>query len=216
MGRKRRGPAVVGVAARAHHPRDRPGPLRSAAWRRRCRPDQRSHGDRADRPGLRARQMARSLRAHPPRDAQGTGLRSAEGRNPCGGRALRCGTLEDRQDRARHAAGRGTGPDCRALRGGVVLGAAQGAAGAQPAQAVRGAPSDLAPRSRPTIPPNDPDVLARLHAVEKLVSGSAIKYDAARDESGHGDLFRAVALAADGRAGSGAGAGGWCAAEVLR
>lgn len=50
--------------------------------------------------------------------------------------------------------------------------------------------------------PNDPDVLAQLHAVKKLASGggSTIRYDAERNADGHADLFWAVALAADGRA----------------
>lgn len=55
--------------------------------------------------------------------------------------------------------------------------------------------------------PNDPDVLAQMHSIQKVVSGTSIKYDAERDESGHGDLFWAVALAADGRAKMGGGAG---------
>ncbi len=48
--------------------------------------------------------------------------------------------------------------------------------------------------------PNDPEVLAQLHAVKKISSGTAIKYDADRTQDGHGDLFWAVAMAADGRA----------------
>ena len=55
--------------------------------------------------------------------------------------------------------------------------------------------------------PNDPDVLAQLHSIQKVISGTSIKYDAERDESGHGDLFWAIALAADGRAKLGGGAG---------
>lgn len=51
--------------------------------------------------------------------------------------------------------------------------------------------------------PNDPDVLAQLHAIQKLTSGQTIKYDAERNENGHGDLFWAIALAADGRAKAG-------------
>jgi len=58
------------------------------------------------------------------------------------------------------------------------------------------------------ILPNDPDVLAKLHAVKKLVSGNGIKYDADRDELGHGDLFWAVALAADGASRRGGQGGG--------
>ncbi len=63
------------------------------------------------------------------------------------------------------------------------------------------------------ILPNDPDVLAQLHSVQKVVSGTSIKYDAERNEDGHGDLFWAVAMAADGRATPG-GAGGFTV-EVL-
>lgn len=62
--------------------------------------------------------------------------------------------------------------------------------------------------------PNDPDVLAQLHSVQKQVSGTAIKYDAERNDEGHGDLFWAVALAADGRGGR-AGGGG-LTVDVLR
>ena len=58
------------------------------------------------------------------------------------------------------------------------------------------------------ILPNDPDVLAQLHAVKKQVSGQTIKYDAARDDDGHGDMFWAVAIAAEGRAG-GTSSGGF-------
>jgi len=47
--------------------------------------------------------------------------------------------------------------------------------------------------------PNDPDVLAQMHSIQKIASGTSIKYDAERNEDGHGDLFWAVALAADGR-----------------
>ena len=61
--------------------------------------------------------------------------------------------------------------------------------------------------------PNDPDVLAQLHSIQKVISGTSIKYDAERDESGHGDLFWAIALAADGRAKMG-GANGY-GVEVL-
>jgi len=63
--------------------------------------------------------------------------------------------------------------------------------------------------------PNDPDVLAQLHSIQKLTSGTSIKYDAERSDDGHGDLFWAVALAADGRAKPGGGAGG-LGVEVLR
>lgn len=63
--------------------------------------------------------------------------------------------------------------------------------------------------------PNDPDVLAQLHSIQKLTSGTAIKYDAERSDDGHGDLFWAVALAADGRAKPGGEAGG-LGVEVLR
>jgi phage FluMu gp28-like protein len=60
------------------------------------------------------------------------------------------------------------------------------------------------------ILPNDPDVLAQLHAVKKLASGSGstIRYDAERTKDGHADLFWAVALAADGRASLKGGDGG--------
>lgn len=52
------------------------------------------------------------------------------------------------------------------------------------------------------ILPNDPDVLANMHSVKKLASGSGstIRYDAERTKDGHADLFWAVALAAEGRA----------------
>ncbi len=63
--------------------------------------------------------------------------------------------------------------------------------------------------------PNDPDVLAQLHSIQKLTSGTTIKYDAERSDDGHGDLFWAVALAADGRAKPGGGASG-LGVEVLR
>jgi len=62
--------------------------------------------------------------------------------------------------------------------------------------------------------PNDPDVLAQLHSIQKITSGTAIKYDAERNDDGHGDLFWAVALAADGRALSGGGGSG-LGVEVL-
>jgi len=62
--------------------------------------------------------------------------------------------------------------------------------------------------------PNDPDVLAQLHSIQKLTTGQTIKYDAERSDDGHGDLFWAVALAADGRAKPGGGAGG-LGVEVL-
>ncbi len=62
--------------------------------------------------------------------------------------------------------------------------------------------------------PNDPDVLAQLHSIQKLTSGTSIKYDAERSDDGHGDLFWAVALAADGRAKPGGSAGG-LGVEVL-
>jgi phage FluMu gp28-like protein len=61
--------------------------------------------------------------------------------------------------------------------------------------------------------PNDPTVLAQMHSVKKIISGEKIKYDAARGDDGHGDLFWAVALAADGR--SGRHAGGGIGVEVL-
>lgn len=65
---------------------------------------------------------------------------------------------------------------------------------------------------RKLILPNDPGVLAQMHSVQKVISGQSIKYDADRDDDGHGDLFWAVALAADGRSGRGGGAVG---VEVL-
>ncbi len=55
--------------------------------------------------------------------------------------------------------------------------------------------------------PNDPYLLAQMHSIQKITSGNSIKYDAERDESGHGDLFWAIALAADGRAKLGGAAG---------
>ena len=65
---------------------------------------------------------------------------------------------------------------------------------------------------RKLILPNDPGVLAQMHSVQKVISGQSIKYDADRDDDGHGDLFWAVALAADGRSGRGGGSVG---VEVL-
>lgn len=56
--------------------------------------------------------------------------------------------------------------------------------------------------------PNDADVLAQMHSIQKITSGTSIKYDAERNDEGHGDLFWAVALAADGRAKPGGGSGG--------
>lgn len=53
---------------------------------------------------------------------------------------------------------------------------------------------------RKLILPNDPDVLAQLHAVKKIMKGEKIRYDAERTKDGHADLFWAAALAADGRA----------------
>ena len=55
------------------------------------------------------------------------------------------------------------------------------------------------------ILPNDPDLLAQLHAVKKQVSGQTIRYDAERTDDGHADLFWAVAIAAEGRAGGAIG-----------
>ncbi|MDO5606022.1 MAG: terminase family protein [Paracoccus sp. (in: a-proteobacteria)] len=66
---------------------------------------------------------------------------------------------------------------------------------------------------RRLILPNDPGVLAQLHSVQKQISGQSIKYDADRNDDGHGDLFWATALAADGRAA--AGGGGGIGVEVL-
>lgn len=48
--------------------------------------------------------------------------------------------------------------------------------------------------------PNDPEVLANLHSVQKIATASGLRYDAPSDDSGHGDLFWALAMAADGRA----------------
>lgn len=67
---------------------------------------------------------------------------------------------------------------------------------------------------RKLVLPNDPDVLAQLHSIKKTISGTTIKYDADRTEEGHGDLFWAVALAAQGRAG-GQFSGGGVGVEVL-
>lgn len=53
---------------------------------------------------------------------------------------------------------------------------------------------------RRLILPNDPDVLANLHSVQKIVTANGVRYDAPNDEQGHGDLFWAVALAAEGKA----------------
>ena len=46
--------------------------------------------------------------------------------------------------------------------------------------------------------PNDPDLISKLHSVKKIAGNTNIKYDADRDSQGHGDLFWAVALAAEG------------------
>ena len=62
--------------------------------------------------------------------------------------------------------------------------------------------------------PNDPDVLAQMHSVQKIISGQSIKYDAERNDDGHGDLFWAAALAAEGRSRSGGSSGG-IGVEVL-
>ena len=67
---------------------------------------------------------------------------------------------------------------------------------------------------RRLILPNDPGVLAQMHSVQKQISGQTIRYDADRNDDGHGDLFWAVALAADGRALAGGGGGG-IGVEVL-
>lgn len=45
---------------------------------------------------------------------------------------------------------------------------------------------------------NDPDLFARLHAVKRKVCGERVKYDAGRDNTGHGDTFWAHALALEG------------------
>lgn len=57
------------------------------------------------------------------------------------------------------------------------------------------------------ILPNAPEVLAKLHAVKRHVAGNAIRYDADRDDLGHGDLFWALGLALDGAAKGGHGRG---------
>ena len=46
--------------------------------------------------------------------------------------------------------------------------------------------------------PNDPDLISKLHSVKKIAGNTNIKYDADHDSQGHGDLFWAVALAAEG------------------
>ncbi len=48
------------------------------------------------------------------------------------------------------------------------------------------------------ILPNDPGFLAGLHSVKKIAGQTGVKYEAARDATGHGDSFWATALAADG------------------
>lgn len=63
------------------------------------------------------------------------------------------------------------------------------------------------------ILPNDPDVLAKLHAVKKIVSGNRIRYDAHESELGHGDLFWALAMATKDAARGGRPGGGM--AKVL-
>jgi len=51
------------------------------------------------------------------------------------------------------------------------------------------------------ILPNNPAILAQLHAVKrKATQGGRITYDAARDEQGHADAFWALALALEGLA----------------
>jgi phage FluMu gp28-like protein len=52
---------------------------------------------------------------------------------------------------------------------------------------------------RRLILPNNPAILAQLHAVKrKATQGGRIIYDAARDESGHADAFWALAMGVDG------------------
>lgn len=48
------------------------------------------------------------------------------------------------------------------------------------------------------ILPNDPGFLVGLHSVKKVAGQTGVKYEAARDASGHGDSFWGAALAADG------------------
>lgn len=48
--------------------------------------------------------------------------------------------------------------------------------------------------------PNDPALLSELHAIKRSATATGIKYDAARDESGHADSFWALAMAIDGMA----------------
>ncbi|MCP5230672.1 MAG: hypothetical protein H6931_17635 [Burkholderiaceae bacterium] len=66
---------------------------------------------------------------------------------------------------------------------------------------------------RRIVLPNDPDVLASLHSVQKIVSGHGLRYEAPSDESGHGDLFWALAMLTDG-ARHGATPGGGAVVEV--
>lgn len=48
------------------------------------------------------------------------------------------------------------------------------------------------------ILPNDPGFLVGLHSVKKVAGQTGVKYEAARDATGHGDSFWATALGADG------------------
>ena len=57
------------------------------------------------------------------------------------------------------------------------------------------------------ILPADPDVLANLHSVRKIVQANGVRYDAPADDQGHGDLFWALAMAAEGLARSPHGGG---------
>ena len=56
---------------------------------------------------------------------------------------------------------------------------------------------------------NDQDLFARLHAVKRAVSGDKLKYDAARDQTGHGDTFWSHALALDDLTHGPGSGGGW-------
>ena len=55
--------------------------------------------------------------------------------------------------------------------------------------------------------PNDPAVITGLHSVKKIAGSSSVRYEAESSSEGHGDLFWALAMAADGRARSPMGEG---------
>lgn len=55
------------------------------------------------------------------------------------------------------------------------------------------------------ILPNNPDLLASLHAVKKFATQKGVRYDADRNDAGHADAFWALALALDGRGPRGGG-----------